>query len=108
MSRTPAAHDWLRAGPDLAEKMVNVRFLFHGADKATLELICREGFDSRVANLNGLLGAGNYFAYASSYSHDYSKNVRANRPSSHVSKRELDCQFTVDPASALCTGPPLA
>ena len=28
-----------------------------------------------MANLNGLLGAGNYFAYAASYSHDYSKNV---------------------------------
>ncbi len=54
-----------------------MKFLFHGADKATLELICREGFDSRVANLNGLLGAGNYFAYAASYSHDYSKSVRS-------------------------------
>ena len=53
-----------------------MRFLFHGADKATLELICREGFDSRVSNLNGLLGAGNYFAQAASYSHDYSRNVR--------------------------------
>ena len=31
-----------------------------------------------MANLNGLLGAGNYFAYAASYSHDYSKNVRSS------------------------------
>ena len=29
-----------------------------------------------MANLNGLLGAGSYFAYAASYSHDYSKSVR--------------------------------
>ena len=27
----------------VAEANLNVKFLFHGADKATLELICREG-----------------------------------------------------------------
>ena len=59
-----------------AAENLNVRFLFHGAEKATLELICREGFDTRVSNLSGLLGAGNYFACAASYSHDYSRNVR--------------------------------
>ena len=57
-----------------------MQFLFHGADKATLELICREGFDTRVSNLSGLLGAGNYFAFAASYSHDYSRNVRETFP----------------------------
>ncbi|KAL4853425.1 Poly [ADP-ribose] polymerase 11 [Chlorella vulgaris] len=52
---------------------VNERCLFHGADKETLVIICQEGFDSRVSNLYGSLGAGNYFAESSSYSDAYSR-----------------------------------
>ncbi|KAI3435555.1 hypothetical protein D9Q98_001620 [Chlorella vulgaris] len=52
---------------------VNERCLFHGADKETLVIICQEGFDSRVSNLHGSLGAGNYFAESSSYSDAYSR-----------------------------------
>eukprot|EP00803_Ostreobium_quekettii_P010434 evm.model.scf_4.3 EVM.evm.TU.scf_4.3 scf_4:99448-108868(-) len=51
---------------------VNERPLFHGSDMASLETITRDGFDIRVANLNGAMGAGAYFSESSSYSHIYS------------------------------------
>lgn len=50
----------------------NEQFLFHGAARATIATITREGFDIRVSNLSGALGAGTYFAFSSAYSHSYS------------------------------------
>jgi len=44
-----------------------------------------------VANLNGLLGAGNYFAYAASYSHDYSKSVRSRFSAAVLDSRIRSC-----------------
>ena len=35
-------------------------------------MLCREGFDHRVSNLNGVLGAGIYFSECSDLSHLYS------------------------------------
>ncbi|KAL4433806.1 hypothetical protein ABPG75_000247 [Micractinium tetrahymenae] len=45
--------------------------LFHGTSKDALELICRGGFDVRLANRQGSLGGGLYFGTSSSTSSSY-------------------------------------
>ncbi|KAL4439959.1 hypothetical protein ABPG75_002960 [Micractinium tetrahymenae] len=65
-----------RIANEAGRSNVNERSLFHGADKETLETICTEGFDHRVANLHGALGAGIYFADNSSYSEAYSRTQK--------------------------------
>lgn len=57
-------------GPLLAQ--ANERLLFHGADPHTIRLIISSGFECRVSNMSGALGAGAYFAENASYSHSYS------------------------------------
>lgn len=42
--------------------------LFHGTNKEAAELICRSGFDVRLASAQGSLGAGLYFGSASAIS----------------------------------------
>ncbi|CAK9093854.1 unnamed protein product [Durusdinium trenchii] len=45
------------------DESVNDRLLFHGTRTFALaEQIAKEGFDSRIANSNGLYGKGSYFA----------------------------------------------
>jgi len=41
---------------------VNEQFLFHGCRKDIMAVISNEGFDIRVAGMQGSLGAGTYFA----------------------------------------------
>lgn len=48
---------------------------------AVLSLITREGFDIRVSNMGGALGAGAYFAQHLSYSLQYINRVWATVPS---------------------------
>jgi len=48
------------------------RYLFHGAAANVLDTIVKTGFDVRVSNLTGALGAGVYFAEKARYSDDYS------------------------------------
>ncbi|KAL4450743.1 hypothetical protein ABPG77_001099 [Micractinium sp. CCAP 211/92] len=45
--------------------------LFHGSSREALELICRAGFDVRLAKPNGSLGAGLYFGTSSVTSSSY-------------------------------------
>ncbi|KAK9817931.1 hypothetical protein WJX72_004478 [[Myrmecia] bisecta] len=52
---------------------INEQLLFHGADQGTIAIITSSGFDIRVSQLSGSLGAGTYFAHCSSYSDAYSK-----------------------------------
>jgi len=64
----------------------NERFLFHGSKTNAYDLIVRDGFDHRVSNLNGALGAGIYFA------------AEANTSSTYVTgynKRMLYCRVLV-------------
>ncbi len=51
---------------------INEFYLFHGTSPKMAEVICKDGFDERVAALNGLYGAGSYFAINSCKSHQYS------------------------------------
>ena len=51
---------------------INEFYLFHGTSSEMAEVICKHGFDERVASLNGLYGAGSYFAMNSCKSHQYS------------------------------------
>jgi len=46
--------------------------LWHGSDPRTIDTIVEHGFDHRVANMGGALGAGIYVATSSAYSHTYS------------------------------------
>ncbi len=41
---------------------INEQFLFHGCRKDIMAVIANEGFDIRVAGMQGSLGAGTYFA----------------------------------------------
>jgi len=49
----------------------NERYLFHGSKTNAYDLIIKDGFDHRVSNMNGALGAGIYFAQDSSTSQTY-------------------------------------
>jgi len=49
----------------------NERNLFHGSKTNAYDLIIRDGFDHRVSNLNGALGAGIYFALEANTSNTY-------------------------------------
>ena len=50
---------------------VNELYLFHGTSATTAGIIAEHGFDERVASLNGLYGAGSYFAINGCKSHQY-------------------------------------
>ncbi|PRW18413.1 tankyrase isoform X2 [Chlorella sorokiniana] len=56
--------------------LLNERLLFHGADKETLATIMSEGFDHRVSNTSGAMGAGVYFADTATYSDTYSRTPK--------------------------------
>jgi len=49
----------------------NERYLFHGSKTNAYDLIIKDGFDHRVSNMNGALGAGIYFASDASTSQTY-------------------------------------
>lgn len=49
----------------------NEYLLFHGANMQALDGIVKNGFETRIANLGGALGAGSYFARDSRYSSSY-------------------------------------
>jgi len=49
----------------------NERYLFHGSKTNAYDVIIKDGFDHRVSNMNGALGAGIYFASDSSTSQTY-------------------------------------
>ena len=57
----------------LLEPELNEVFLFHGTDEAVANVIVQHGFDERVANLQGLYGAGSYFANQSCKAAQYAK-----------------------------------
>ena len=46
----------------LLEPGLNECFVYHGTSANIASVICRHGFDERVAALSGLYGAGIYFA----------------------------------------------
>jgi hypothetical protein len=52
-------------------KGANEKFVFHGSRANAYEIILKEGFDVRVANMSGAYGAGIYFAHASATSSGY-------------------------------------
>lgn len=82
----------------------NEQFLFHGSRTDAYEVIMKEGFDHRVANLNGAIGAGIYFATSSSTSSGYTNSSRWNN-----TRRMLYCRVTlgnVGPGSAGLRRPP--
>ena len=51
---------------------INEFYLIHGTSSTSAQIICEHGFDERVAKLDGLYGAGSYFAINSCKSHQYS------------------------------------
>jgi len=59
--------------PDRADMCaaINEFYLFHGTSPEMAEVICEFGFDTRVADLSCLYGAGTYFAINSCKSHQY-------------------------------------
>jgi len=64
---------WLKK-QEMAQKNgrdANERLVWHGSRNNAYDLILREGFDIRVANMNGAIGAGVYFAVSSSTSNGY-------------------------------------
>ncbi|CAD7699843.1 unnamed protein product [Ostreobium quekettii] len=57
---------------DAGKHNVNERMLWHGSGLLSLEAITRDGFDHRLSNIHGALGAGTYFSVSSGYSHQFS------------------------------------
>jgi serine/threonine protein kinase len=72
------ATNWQPAMPSKAEMSedINEFYLFHGTSPEMAEVICKHGFDERVAALSGLYGAGSYFAINSCKSHQYSSKTK--------------------------------
>ena len=55
------------------KRQLNEMNLFHGTSAASIQKICRTGFNRSYCGLNGVaLGHGVYFAVNSSVSHSYS------------------------------------
>eukprot|EP01089_Gocevia_fonbrunei_P019287 TRINITY_DN6784_c0_g1_i1.p1 TRINITY_DN6784_c0_g1~~TRINITY_DN6784_c0_g1_i1.p1 ORF type:complete len:394 (-),score=111.76 TRINITY_DN6784_c0_g1_i1:102-1283(-) len=52
-------------------KNPNEMMLYHGSRNSAYTIILTEGFDYRVANMGGAIGAGTYFATHASYSKNY-------------------------------------
>ena len=50
---------------------VNELWLFHGTSEEAMHAIVHDGFDARIAKVEGLYGAGSYFADCSCKSHQY-------------------------------------
>jgi hypothetical protein len=69
-----APTNWQPGMPSKTEMSTDINefYLFHGTSSKNAHFICEHGFDERVADLNGLYGAGNYFAINSCKSHQYS------------------------------------
>ena len=59
------------AAEEAEAELANEDTLWHGADDGTIRSIIKHGFDMRVSNQMGALGAGNYFAWKASYSVTY-------------------------------------
>jgi len=73
LSISPAiatADPFLSNGYNLRQELNEV-FLFHGTKVDVVPVIINQGFEERVASLNGLFGAGCYFAENSSKSDEY-------------------------------------
>jgi len=49
----------------------NEKYAFHGSRNDAYNIILKEGFDHRVANMGGAIGAGVYFAHSSATSNGY-------------------------------------
>jgi len=54
-----------------SSKGANEQFVFHGSRANAYDIILTEGFDHRVANMGGAIGAGIYFAVSSATSSGY-------------------------------------
>jgi len=52
----------------------NEKYAFHGSRNDAYAIILKEGFDHRVANMGGAIGAGVYFAHSSATSAGYVGN----------------------------------
>jgi len=57
----------------------NERYLFHGSRTNAVDTICQQGFDHRVSNLQGALGAGIYFATNANTSAGFVNHHHAQR-----------------------------
>jgi len=66
----------------------NEQHLFHGSKTNAYDLIVRDGFDHRVSNMTGMLGAGIYFATEANTSNSYVTRNNTN-------KRMLYCRVLV-------------
>jgi hypothetical protein len=69
-----AVTNWQSGIPSKVEMSTDINefYLFHGTSSTLAEIICKHGFDERLADLNGLYGAGSYFAINACKSHQYS------------------------------------
>jgi hypothetical protein len=65
----------------------NEKYLFHGSRVGAYEIILKDGFDHRVANMGGAIGAGVYFATHASTSTGYVTGGHA--------KKMLYCRVTL-------------
>jgi hypothetical protein len=65
---------------DSLNEELNEVFLWHGTTQARVNAITQEGFDERLSNLGGMLGAGLYFAEDSCKSGQYAeKSIASSR-----------------------------
>jgi hypothetical protein len=68
----------------------NEMLLFHGSRNGAYDVIMRDGFDHRVANMSGAIGAGIYFAPVASTSLGY-----VDQRAGSEQRRMLLCRVTV-------------
>eukprot|EP00743_Colponemidia_sp_Colp-15_P005508 GILK01005924.1.p1 GENE.GILK01005924.1~~GILK01005924.1.p1 ORF type:complete len:1480 (+),score=188.34 GILK01005924.1:545-4441(+) len=62
-------HKWVSAAS--LDQLLNEKYLFHGTKHDSVDHICNKGFDERIARLEGMFGAGIYFAEHCSKSDQY-------------------------------------
>lgn len=69
LSRPPSCPDCLQARS--LDSSINEVFLWHGTTFNNIDIIAKDGMDERVCNLDGMFGAGLYFATDSCKSGQY-------------------------------------
>eukprot|EP00929_Paragymnodinium_shiwhaense_P103828 TRINITY_DN67626_c0_g1_i1.p1 TRINITY_DN67626_c0_g1~~TRINITY_DN67626_c0_g1_i1.p1 ORF type:complete len:1187 (-),score=127.22 TRINITY_DN67626_c0_g1_i1:64-3624(-) len=88
---SPEEHFSASCGPVAVQKGLNERWLWHGCDAAAAEQILQHGFDTRLARVSGMYGAGTYFTNQLCKALQYSRAIGCSALSKNCAMRYCQC-----------------
>jgi hypothetical protein len=77
----------------LLDRNANEFYLFHGTKPDVIDIVKKDGFDERVGRVNGMFGAGVYFAENASKSNQYIPCSQCGK-GSILTKDQCECKET--------------